>query len=391
MMRVIISLLLAACLALCGCSASNNSNVIDSSKQAQTSAAPDFADLSDPAVLDYLEYDIYSDIIDELDSNKYYVENVEAVYVSKEYLEELESNSQENIYFGYALSDVIDAFGDTPYVFTVGDDGQTTVVPFEGYGNTWNEVMQNVAIGTGVILVCITVSAVTGGAGMPVASAIFAVSAKTGTLAALSGGAISGAITGVVTGVETQDLNETLKATALAASDGYKWGAIMGAATDAAGEGLALKGASSAELPPQTVAQMQHESKYPLDVVKGFTKTEQYEICQEARLTVENIGNKPALIREIDLNYTKDGITNLERMLDGKAALDPTGTAYELHHIGQQANSTLAILTKAEHMQGGNNVIWHEFGVEGVDHGAVWATQRSEFWTECANILQKAA
>lgn len=388
-MRVIISLILVGCLALFGCSTPSSLQTVDSSSSSQAADVPEIADLSDPALINYLEYSIYSDIIEELDSDEYYVENIEAVYVSKEYIEELESNSQENIYFGYTLSDVIAAFDDTPYVFTVNNEGQTIVVPFEEYYDVWNEVMQNIAVGSGVILVCVTVSAVTGGAGMPVASAIFAVSAETGTMAALSGGAISGVMGGIATAAETHDLDATLKSTALSASEGYKIGAIIGAATGAAGEGLFLKDASKKTgLSPQTVAKMQRESKYPPDVIMEFTKDEQYQILRDANVRTEIIDGRTALTRDIDLNYTKDGITNAQRMAKGKAPLDPTGKEYELHHLNQNPDGTLAILTKQEHMQNGNNKIWHIFDGTSVPKGADWAKQKSAFWKD---FVKKAA
>ncbi len=239
-------------------------------------------------------------------------------------------------------------------------------------------------MGSGVILVCVTVSVVTGGAGLPAVSAIFAVSAKTGTLVALSEGAISGAIAGVVTGVQTRDIKESVEASALAASEGYKWGAIMGAAAGGLGEAVALRGASTNGLSYSEAAAIQQESKYPVDVIKGFQTTEQYEICKNAGLTVDKVSNKAALVREIDLGYTKDGVTNLERMLNGRAPLDATGTAYELHHIGQKTDSTLAILTRAEHRQGGNHSIWH-YVTEATENPAKapgWSKQSSDFWKE---------
>ena len=69
--------------------------------------------------------------------------------------------------------------------------------------------------------------------------------------------------------------------------------------------------------------------------------------------------------------------------------LDPSGTAYELHHIGQQTDSTLAILTKAEHMQGGNNKIWHVLGEASEVHGAgnTWDIQRQQFWKQLAKMM----
>lgn len=104
----------------------------------------------------------------------------------------------------------------------------------------------------------------------------------------------------------------------------------------------------------------------------------------------EYITSNIALIRNIDLNFVDDmGRTNLQRMQQGLAALDPTGQAYELHHIGQHANSTLAILTKAEHMQGGNNKIWHVLGEATEVHGAgnTWDLQRQQFWKQLAKMM----
>ena len=348
MMKKFASLLLCGCLALYGCGVPQGA-VPAGAEDAPfaADATAEFPSLSSPELLDSMEGDIYSSLIDDLGSDEYFVENVEAVYVSQEYLDELDFNSQENLYFGYKLSDITEAFGNEPYVFTLGDDGETQVAPFDPYNDTWDKVIGNVAMGSGVILVCVTVSVVTGGAGLPAVSAIFAVSAKTGTLVALSEGAISGAIAGVVTGVQTRDIKESVEASALAASEGYKWGAIMGAAAGGLGEAVALRGASTNGLSYSEAAAIQQESKYPVDVIKGFQTTEQYEICKNAGLTVDKVSNKAALVREIDLGYTKDGVTNLERMLNGRAPLDATGTAYELHHIGQKTDSTLAILTRA--------------------------------------------
>ena len=75
-------------------------------------------------------------------------------------------------------------------------------------------------------------------------------------------------------------------------------------------------------------------------------------------------------------------------MQKGLAALDPaTGEAYQLHHIGQKMDSTLAILTRAEHMQNGNNEIWHIFGKSSeIDH-KVFAKQREAFWEYMASLL----
>lgn len=68
-------------------------------------------------------------------------------------------NSQENIYFGYTLSELANQFQGKKFVFSV-DDGKTVVNEFQEYDDTYDQIIKNVAVGTGVILICVTVSAV---------------------------------------------------------------------------------------------------------------------------------------------------------------------------------------------------------------------------------------
>ena len=200
-----------------------------------------FTSLSDPELLRYVEDTVYADLVNQLNSDDYFVENVEAVYISKEYLDELAYNSQENIYFGYKLSELDKAFQGEKYIFRLSDTGETEVVLFEEYDDTYDKVIRNVAIGTGVILLCVTVSVVTGGVGAPAASMIFAASAKSAAAFALSSGVISGASAGIVEGYKTHDYNKALKAAALKGSEGFMWGAITGAVTGGLDEYLSIK------------------------------------------------------------------------------------------------------------------------------------------------------
>ena len=357
--------------------------------QAITVVDPEFnfTGLSDPALLQYVEDSVYANLVHELDSDSFFVENVSAIYISKEYLDELAYNSQANIYFGYTLSELEEQFQGTKFVFTLGENGQTAVQEFEAYDDTYDRVIRNVAIGAGVILLCVTVSVVTAGVGAPAVSVIFAASAKTATAFALSGGIFSGVAEGIVTGIETKDFDKSLKAAALAGSEAFKWGAITGSVGGGAQSAIALKGATLNGLTMNQAAAIQRSSKYPLDVIKGFKTVEQYDICRKANLVPRTINGKTSLVRKIDLNYIDEfGRTNLQRMKEGLAALDSTGQAYELHHIGQKVDSTLAILTKAEHMQGGNNTIWHTIGTTSEVHGVsnTWNTARMEFWRTIA-------
>lgn len=353
-----------------------------------------FSGMNDPNLLRYTEDTIYENLVATLDSDEYFVENVSAVYISQEYIDELAYNSQANIYFGYTLQELTEQFQGKKYIFTLGDDGSTIVTEFEEYDDTYDRALKNVAIGTGVILVCVTVSLVSAGLGAPAVSMIFSVAAQSGTKMALSGGFMGGIAAGIVTGVQTGDMDEALKAAALTGSEGFKWGAISGALAGGASEAIALKGATRSGLTMNEAATIQRESKYPLDVIKQFKSMDQYEICKNAGLYPVTVNGKTSLVRAIDLDYVDDfGRTNLQRMKEGLAAIDPdSGLPYELHHIGQKTDSTLAILTKAEHMQGGNNSIWHEFGsaseVHNAANEALWNRQRQTYWRQLATLLE---
>lgn len=399
-MKRLISLVLVFSLLACGSCTS-----FAEGEQLPAGHVPEagFSGMNDPNLLRYTEAIVYDNLVTALDSEEYFVENVSAIYISQEYIDELAYNSRANIYFGYTLAEVVEQFQGKKYVFTLGDDGTTIVTEFEDYDDTYDRALKNVAIGTGVILVCVTVSVVTAGA--PAISMIFAASAKTGTIMALSGGTIGGISAGIVTGIETGDMEQALKAAALAGSEGYKWGAISGAISGGTSEALALKSATMYDakkkgftvkkkgLTMNQAAIIQRESKYPIDVIKQFSSMEQYEICKAAGLQPVTVNGKTSLIRAIDLDYVDElGRTNLQRMQKGLAAVDPdSGIAYELHHFGQKTDGTLAILTKSEHMQGGNNTILHNPGqaseVHNAANDALWNKQRQAFWKQLAKVL----
>ena len=247
-----------------------------------------FSSLNDPQLHQYINDAIYSDMELAFVDNGFTVENVSCIYKSKEYLDELAFNSQENVYFGYTLSELEQQFEGTKYVFTVNNEGQTTVKAFEAYDNTYDRVIRNVAIGAGVILICVTVSAATGGT----ASVIMAASAKTATTFALSSGAISGISTALVTGLETGDFDQTVKAAALKASEGFMWGAITGAVAGGASEAYKLKTASAAPKPVDDIPSWQDSESYVYDKYNCFDKQKTF--------SNDNIKTRPDSLRNID-------------------------------------------------------------------------------------------
>lgn len=246
MRNKLIALLAAACMLITGCSAPTAETSQPSSESSSNTAnggaddagtdseQPHYTSLNDPELLQRIEDDVYADLEQRFGNDDYIVEAVTSEYISKEYLEEVAYNSKRNVFFGYTLEELDTQFAGTRYVFTLGENGRTTIEAFESYNDAYYKALSDVAIGTGVILVCLTISVATAGTGigaLSTVSAFFAVSGKTAASVALSSGVIGAATEATIKGIETGDVEKTVEAAALAGADAFKWGAIIGAVT----------------------------------------------------------------------------------------------------------------------------------------------------------------
>lgn len=384
MRRAFLAAFLSVCLALLGCSRPELNNGSVEGESTDFSSQAQYVALDDKRLLEDVETAAYESITEELSAEGYLVEDVQATYLSKEYVEELAFNSMENVFFGYTLAELDELFVGQRYVFYPGEKGQTEVKTLEAYDDTYNQMMRDVAIGTGVILVCVTVAAISASTAPPL-SVIFVASAKVSAVGALTGAAFGGACSGILTAIETGDSEQALKAFASGAADGYKWGAISGAAIGGVGEAVQLKRAVDSGL-SLNQAVIQSKSKYPVSVVKSIRNADEYAIYKKADLVPKEINGKPALIRKIDPKYVdSNGRTNLERMQKGEPPLDSNGVAYEVHHIGQKNDSPLAILTQTEHRSAGNNKILHPDRESSKIDRAAFEKTKKAFWKEMAS------
>ena len=301
---------------------------------------PNFATLSDPSLLQYVEDNIYSDLVARFDSEDYIVESVNAAYVSEEYLEEVAYNSKSNIYFGYTLEELDAQFQGTRYVLSLGENGETVVEEFAEYDDTYDRVIKNVAIGTGVILVCVTVSVVSGGVGTPAAvSMIFASAAKTGTIYALSSGTISAVAAGTITNIQTGDFEEAKKAAALAGSESFKWGAITGVITGGTTKAVELYRSAN------TIPTPRDSELTVLDRTKNSTEQVSFLDGQEVPRNTRNstrpdvvVKNANGTVRAIEVkNYNLEQSSNrnnllveLKREVTSRARNLPVGSTQEI-------------------------------------------------------------
>ena len=120
-MKKFIALILTIAIFLTGCSFDNVANIsseissiTDSSDMAIDDSKIDkqnnITSLDDPNLPELIEENVYNKLIDSLNDGNYFVENVRAIYISQEYIDELEYNSQANIFFGYTLDELNQVF-----------------------------------------------------------------------------------------------------------------------------------------------------------------------------------------------------------------------------------------------------------------------------------------
>lgn len=338
-MKRIIALILCIALLLSGCAQIQpDKNSIENSTPTTIieDEIPEYNTLDNPDLLCYAENAIYSELVDTLDPELFYVEEVSTTFVSKEYLEELEYNSQSNIFFGYSLSDLDAHFEGKRYVFTLDESGQTGVQELiEIKDDTYNKVVKNVAIGSGVIIVCVTVAIITKN---PAAAAtagktvkmIFTASsmgAKAGTTMALKSAGIGGAAATIVECIRTGDVKKALKTGLVAASEGFKFGAIFGTIKGVA-DGIKIVG-NSRFFPSGS----EQALKYPEGV--EFTKASDGKLYPRFEKYAKATAKFDMPTRDAALNHT--GLSGNyhwdAKLANAQCGYTNTPSGYVWHHV----------------------------------------------------------
>lgn len=283
-----ILLLLTISITLCGCTFRNREELDIEDTMIS------FTGLDDEKLQNYVMETLYSGINAEFTNDDYRINEITTVYISKEYIEEMEYNSKSNIYFGYDIAELASKFNGKKYVFIVGKDGQTTVEEFKNYEDNYHKMIKNVVVGTGVILVCTTVSIVSGGT----VSIIFAASAKTATEFAFSSAALSGIIASAVEYYKTGDIKKALEKGGLEASEGFKWGAILGGITGGANE-FVTQAKASKEL--KTMNFLERGTRSEARAAKKYGGREQVSYFNGKEVSSSMSGaTKPDLVRVVD-------------------------------------------------------------------------------------------
>ncbi|MBO5327694.1 MAG: hypothetical protein J6B04_00810 [Clostridia bacterium] len=158
---------------------------------------------------------------------EYKVDYVEYGYLSQEYVNELYYNSLTNVYYGFNYEEVASYMQNENWVFTVDESGQTVANKVVHTNSGLLDLVKNVAIGSGVVVVCAVLTCVTVSLAAPVAC-FFVGAAKGAVVGGISGAAIGGAIGGAVKGVQTNSWEGALNGAASGALKGCSWGVLAG-------------------------------------------------------------------------------------------------------------------------------------------------------------------
>ena len=134
------------------------------------------------------------------------------------------------------------------------------------------------------------------------------------------------------------------------------------------------------------------KSNYSNEVNEKIRSVEELEVYQNEGL-VESTVNDRTVLKDTSINpdlIDEKGRTNLERMEKGLAPIDENGKPYNLHHIGQNADSPLAELKDGVHKK--NDAILHDKSkpteVHGENSSVNWDKERSEHWKARAEEIK---
>lgn len=121
-------------------------------------------------------------------------------------------------------------------------------------------------------------------------------------------------------------------------------------------------------------------------------KIGEFKIYNGSELTKENINGRECYIKSnLDYNQKDDkGMTNLERMENGKCPIDKNGEKIELHHVGQGMESKLAELSQTEHRGGGHDGILHEKNKVSEIYRNKFNTEKSNHWKARAEKIKNS-
>jgi len=148
---------------------------------------------------------------------------------------------------------------------------------------------------------------------------------------------------------------------------------------------------TNSELKKSERVKIEEDSSYSVIVNESIQSVDELNIYQNAQLEEKTVNDRLALCKgDIDSELKDDlGQSNLERMDKGNSPLDQDGKPIELHHVGQNADSPLAELSRDEHRGKENFTVLHDSTLESKIDRVSFNKEKSEHWKERAEQLRE--
>lgn len=252
------------------------------------------------------------------------------------------------------MQELNEAFEGTRFVFTLGEDGTTAVQAFEAYDDALDVALFDLTTGGGVILLCVTVTAVSGAL-------------------AVTGGALLGRAT--KSDLELRDAAIIQQET--------KWPSRFIGSFKSKSEYDAYRAFMQREgLSVKDIQVIAKETVWDARAIKAISSMDEYQIYKGANLKSIVVNGKTLLAKK-NVNWNlrdEKGRSNSERVHKYKLApIDETGHPYEIHHIGQNPDDPFAMLSRSEHRGSGNMKILHPKQASEVEHDPEFEKLKTAF------------
>jgi len=117
-----------------------------------------------------------------------------------------------------------------------------------------------------------------------------------------------------------------------------------------------------ARLPEDQWTKLKNETGWPAEILNYIRSMEEAAIYQKENLTPKKVGDRWALVMDVDMDYVdpRTHLTNRLLIALGRSPRDSkTGETIELHHLGQEFDSPFVELTASAHRGAENNLTLH--------------------------------
>ncbi len=134
---------------------------------------------------------------------------------------------------------------------------------------------------------------------------------------------------------------------------------------------------------------LQKNTHWSNELITRIRSAQEANLYIQYRLKEHRLGDAWCFLPEdLDLEYKdKKGRTNAQRLMKKKPPKDSNGKSYEVHHIGQDPDAPLAVLTWQQHHGKGIDAVLHNKKADSRINRNTFSTQKRKMWEEIYKLF----